>query len=131
MNNHQRRLKSVELSLTPQQVVLVWLRAAIDAGTFEDGALQTPSPREAVANAVFKTVRNSMKGQSELAIERAVLQASQEADLLYNLVVRANVTVLENAEQREREYFLLLGYLRAEMVVMRQMTESGPCARHF
>src|SRR5439155_1139918 len=31
-----------------------------------------------------------------------------------NLVVRANVTVLENAEQREREYFFLLGYLRAE-----------------
>jgi hypothetical protein len=29
--------------------------------------------------------------------------------------VRANVAVLENADQREREYFFLLGYLRAEM----------------
>ena len=115
MNNHQRRLKSVELNLTPRQVVLVWLRNAIQAGTFEDGALQTPSPRGAVANAVFLTVRNSMKGQSEPLIERGVLQARQEADLVYNLVVRANVAVLENAEQREREYFFLLGYLRAEM----------------
>ena len=115
MNNHQRRLKSVELSLTPQQVVLVWLRKAIQAGTFEDGARQTPEPRAEVANAVLLTVRNSMKGQSDLVIERAVLQARQEADLLYNLVVRANVAVLENVEQREREYFLLLGYLRAEL----------------
>jgi hypothetical protein len=116
VNNHQRRLKSVELNLTPQQVVLVWLRNAIQAGTFEDGALQTPAPRAAVANAVFLTVRNSMKGQSQLLVERAVLQARQEADLLYNLVVRANAAVLENVEQREREYFLLLGYLRAELV---------------
>ena len=115
MNNHQRRLKSVELSLTPQQVVLVWLRNAIQAGTFEDGARQTPEPRAQVANAVLLTVRNSMKGQSDLVIERAVLQARQEADLLYNLVVRANVAVLENVEQREREYFLSLGYIRAEL----------------
>lgn len=35
--------------------------------------------------------------------------------MLYNLVVCANVAVLESAEQREREYFFLLGYLRAEM----------------
>jgi hypothetical protein len=48
-------------------------------------------------------------------IERAVLQARQEADFLYNLVVTANVAIFESRAQREREYILLLGYLNAEM----------------
>jgi|HubBroStandDraft_3_1064219.scaffolds.fasta_scaffold645949_1 hypothetical protein len=56
-----------------------------------------------------------MKGQPDLLVERAVLQARREADLLYNLVVGANVAVIENKLQREREYPLLLGYLSAEM----------------
>jgi hypothetical protein len=55
-----------------------------------------------------------MKDQPELLGERAVLQARREADLLYNLVVGANVAVIENREQREREYIFLLGYLGAE-----------------
>jgi hypothetical protein len=115
MNNHQRRLKTIELTLTPQQVVLVWLRNVVQAGTFDDGALHTPSPREAVANAVLLTVRDSMKGQADSLVERAVLQARQEADLLFNLIVDANVAVAQNDAQREREYFFLWGYLRAEM----------------
>jgi hypothetical protein len=35
MKNRQRRVREVELSLTPQQVVMVWLRDAVQAGTFE------------------------------------------------------------------------------------------------
>jgi hypothetical protein len=35
--------------------------------------------------------------------------------LLYNLVIEANVEVIETKVQREREYILLLGYLSAEM----------------
>jgi hypothetical protein len=60
-------------------------------------------------------VRNSTKGQPDLLVEQAVLQARQEADLLYNVVVAANVAVLENEQQRGREYVLLLRYLSAEM----------------
>jgi hypothetical protein len=115
MKSRQRRLKAIELTLTPKQVVVVWLRNALQAGTFEDGARRTPPPREVVANAVRNAVRNSMKGQPELLVEGAILQARREADLLYNLVVGANVEVIENREQREREYILLLGYLSAEM----------------
>jgi hypothetical protein len=55
-----------------------------------------------------------MKGEAEPLIERAVLQARQEADLLYNLVINANVAVIENGVQREREYILLLGVIGAE-----------------
>jgi hypothetical protein len=56
-----------------------------------------------------------MKGQDDSLIERAVLQARQEADLLYNLAVVANVEVHDNRAQRQREYIFLLGYLDAEM----------------
>jgi hypothetical protein len=115
MKNRQRRLKAIELSLTPQQVVVLWLRDAVQAGTFEEGARHSPPYRGTVANAVFRTVRESMKGQPEPLIERAILQARQEADLLYSLAVNANVEVFENRDQREREYILLLGYLGAEL----------------
>jgi hypothetical protein len=115
MKSRQRRLKAIELTLTPRQVVLVWLRNAIEAGTVEENARHWPPHRGAVANAVYHTVRNSMKGQPELLIERAVLQARQEADSLYQLVVNANMAVFEGRARREREYILLLGYLGAEL----------------
>ncbi len=115
MNSRLRRLKAIELSLTPQQVALVWLRDALQGGTFEDGARHSPPYRSAVANAVFRTVTESMKGQPEPLVERAILQARREADLLYLLVVNANSAVIEGMVQREREYVFLLGYLSAEI----------------
>jgi hypothetical protein len=54
-----------------------------------------------------------MKGQPEQLVERAILQARQEADLLYQFVVNANMAVLESRAQGEREYIFLLGYLSA------------------
>ena len=35
MKSRQRRLKAIELTLTPKQVVVVWLRNALQAGTFD------------------------------------------------------------------------------------------------
>jgi hypothetical protein len=116
MKSRQRRLRAIELSLTPQQVVAIWLRDALQAGTFEKGAQHSPPYRSAVANAVFRTVTESMKGQPEALIEQAIFQARQEADLLYILAVNANVAVMENRALREREYVFLLGYLSAEML---------------
>jgi len=98
MNSRQRRLKTIELTLTPEQVVFVWLRNAVRAGTFEEGARHSPPCRGMVADAVDETVRNSMKGHPEVLIERAILQARREADLLYTLIVNANLAVLESAE---------------------------------
>jgi hypothetical protein len=115
MNSRQRRVRAIELTLTPQQVVVVWLRNALQAGTFEEGARHSPPYRGTVANAVYDTVRNSMKGQPELLVEHAINQARREADLLYRLAVDANIAVLESRLQREREYILLLGYLNAEL----------------
>jgi hypothetical protein len=45
MNSRQRRVRAIELTLTPQQVVVVWLRNALQAGTFEEGARHSPPYR--------------------------------------------------------------------------------------
>ena len=115
MKSNERRLRTIYLALTPQQMVVVWLRNALQAGTFEEGVRHSPPYRGAVANAVLETVRNSMKGQDESLITQAVLRARQEADLLYILVVNANVAVIESGVQREREYILSLGLIGAEL----------------
>jgi hypothetical protein len=115
MTSRQRRLKAIELTLTPQQIVLVWLRSALQAGTYEDGSQLTPPAREAVAIAVQKSVLTSLKGQEESLVERAGLQARQEADFLYMLVTNTNGEVLRSSIQRGREHLFLLGYLSAEM----------------
>ena len=53
MNRRQRRVRAIELTLTPQQVVVLWLRNAMQAGTFEEGARHSPPYRGTVANAVL------------------------------------------------------------------------------
>jgi hypothetical protein len=114
MKSRQRRVRAIELSLTPRQVVMVWLRNA-QAGSFVEGARHFPPYRGAIANEVLHSVRNAMKGQPELLVERAILQARREADSLYLLVVNANTAVLEGNVGREREYVILLLCLSAEM----------------
>lgn len=111
MNN--RRVRAIELSQTPQQVVMVWLRNALQAGSLEESAWH--SSRSKVANEIYDTVRNSMKGQPEPLVERAIRQAQREADLLYLIIMHLNTTVFENWQQRQREYVFLFGYLVAEI----------------
>ena len=110
MDTHRRRLKALELTLTPFQIVLLWLRTAVKV-TFEDNARQFPSPRAAMANSISRTIKTSLKGQPESVIEHAILQGHQEADMLYNLIINVNVAVQESLLQRDREYLFLLGYL--------------------
>jgi hypothetical protein len=82
-------------------------------GTYEAGARQSPPPREFVANAISRIVRNSLKGQPDTVVEAAILQARREADSLYILVIEVNSVVQESIAQREREGLFLVGYLNA------------------
>ena len=51
-------------------------RNALQVGTFEEGARHSPPCRAMVAsNAVYDTVRSSMKGQPDPLVERAIRQA--------------------------------------------------------
>jgi hypothetical protein len=114
-NPNKRVQWELELTLTPREVVLLWLRDAMQAGTIEEGARHSPPHRGAIANKVLHIVQTRMKGQPESLIEQAILQARWEADLLYLLIVNANMAALEGWPQRRREYVFLLGYLTAEM----------------
>ena len=84
-------------------------------GTFENGGLQSPPPRSAIANSVARIVRNALKDQPEDVVERAVLQARQEADWLYNIVVDVNGSVQNQFIESNREVVFLLGYFSALM----------------
>jgi hypothetical protein len=113
MSNHKRRVRAIELNLTPKQIVILWLRNARQVGNFLEARLNPKSPREMIATHVSEAVRESMKGQSESLAQRAVLQARKEADSLYNLIVTINAAVFETRDQHERERIFLAGYLSA------------------
>ena len=110
MNNRHRRLKAIELALTPRQTVLMWIQKATN-GTFEDGARQT-FPRRVIANSILKNVTTAMKLEPDALVERAVRQARQEADILYNLAIDVNVEVFTSTSARLREVAFLAQYLR-------------------
>jgi hypothetical protein len=110
MNSRHRRLKIIELALTPRQTVLMWLREATN-GTFGEGARHT-FPRSVIANSVLKNVTNAMKREPDAVVERAVRQARQEADMLYNLAISVNDRVLASTSERIREFEFLAQYLR-------------------
>jgi hypothetical protein len=110
MNSRHRRMKVIELALTPRQTVLVWIQKATN-GTFEDGARHS-FPRRLIANSILKNVTNAMKQEPEAAIERAVRHARQEADTLYNLAISVNVSVFKSTSERRREFTFLAQYLR-------------------
>lgn len=151
MNHRQRRLKTIELALTPRQTVLLWIRKATN-GTFEDGALHA-FPRGVIANSIMNNVTNALKLGSQELIERAVRQARQEADILYNLAIDVNAEVLTSTIARHRESAFLAQYLRGitrvnfgshseeelrrtillfvEEVFLLDGTVSEVCAEHF
>jgi len=95
MNNHQRRLKTIELGMTPQQIVLLWLANAQKTGSLIDASRQSPFPRRAIATRVIDVIRPSMKGEPKPVIQDAIMQARREADFLYMLIVIANNAVEE------------------------------------
>lgn len=110
MKGQRQRLRTVELSLTPHEVVLLWMKNSL-TGTYEEGALQSPRPRGAIANSIATIVRNSLKGEPDVVVERAILQARQEADGLYMIVVEVNARVHQQFFERMREHVFLCAYL--------------------
>jgi hypothetical protein len=96
MSNYHRRLKTIEVNLTPKQTVILWLKKSQKAGGFNDGLRQSPPSRGYIANAVYDAITRSMKGYPNPVIEKAIQQARQEADLLFMLIVEVNVRILMN-----------------------------------
>lgn len=61
---NQRRIKAIEVNLTPSQFVLLWMRNAIP-GCYEERAFRSLSPCSEIANAVANIVRTALKGEPE------------------------------------------------------------------
>src|ERR1700757_285638 len=61
-------------------------------------------------NSIARIVTNALKGHIETVIEIAILQARQEADLLYNIIVEVNGSVQNQYRERYREFAFLLGF---------------------
>ena len=114
MNNPQRRLRTIEVNLTPLEVVLLWMKSVLP-GRYGGTALQTPPPRLAIANSVAGIVRTALKGEPSAVTESAILQARREADCLYNTVIEVNEQIQDQFFERRREYVFLLAYLSAAM----------------
>jgi len=110
MSNRNRRVKAIQLSLTPRQTALMWIRKLAN-GTLEDGVRHS-FPRRMIAESILKNVTNAMKGEPGAVVERAVRQARLEADTLYNLFIAVNISVLESTFQRKRECRFLVQYLQ-------------------
>jgi hypothetical protein len=87
----------------------MWIRKLAN-GTFEDGVRHS-FPRRMIADSILKNVTNAMKGEPHALIIRAVCQARQEADMLYNLAISVNSEVLTSTSQRAREFEFLVQYL--------------------
>ncbi|HEV2400850.1 MAG TPA: hypothetical protein VGS27_28205 [Candidatus Sulfotelmatobacter sp.] len=112
MINRHNRLQRIEVRLTPFQVVILWLKNVL-SHTYEE--LWFSRPREAIANSIARSVGDSLKGEPAPLIDSAVLQARQEADFLYMLVIDVNASLQRQFFEREREYFFLLAYFLATM----------------
>ena len=110
MSNRNRRVKAIQLALTPRQTALMWIRKLAN-GTLEDGVRHS-FPRRMIAESILKNVTNAMKGEPGAVVERAVRQARLEADTLYNLFIAVNISVLESTSQRKRECRFLVQYLQ-------------------
>ena len=116
MKSHHRRLSQIEVKMTPEQTVLLWLRTAQQNGSLRDGFQRSFSQRATIAKGVLKGVRNAMRFQDETTIGEAVQQALREADQLYLLAIAVNYAVVESSDPREREYVLLMKYIRAVLL---------------
>jgi hypothetical protein len=131
MSDRERRLRTIELTMTPLQVVLLWVSKAGAAETLLDACNQSPPPRQYVANAIGKAVQAGIKGQPGQRqpgqrrpgqlIQQAVDQAQREGDFLYLLVVQANTRVIEQVGSNLDCDRVLAGYVNCVF----RMTNAG------
>jgi hypothetical protein len=101
LNN--KRLTQIEMSLTPDKAVLLWLRQEHQGKTTQEYTrwlFERPVaalPRNRVARQVVGAIRTAMKGQDPVRIQQAVRQAQMETDFLILLVFRTNSLVLDQS----------------------------------
>lgn len=118
---NEKRLTQIEMSLTPNQAVLLWLRQEFQGKTsqeYDRWLIERPLtavPRIRVERQVVGATQAAMKGQDPVRIQKAARRANMETDFLILLVFRANSVV--RSESRS-------GWLRIGSVFLRHSTAS-------
>jgi hypothetical protein len=100
---NKKRLAQIEVSLTPKQAVLLWVRQEHQGKTFQEYSrwlIERPAaaaPRIRVERQVVRAILGAMKGEDAVRIQQAARQAQMEADFLILLVNRTNSLILDQS----------------------------------
>jgi hypothetical protein len=117
MSNHHLRLRTIEVAMTPEDIVLFWLESARNAGGFKEGTFCSPAPRAYIANAVSASVSAATREMDRDAAQQAIRESQQRADSLYLLAITINVAGSECSREANVRSLLMIGYLRTVLQV--------------
>jgi len=113
MTTSKRRLKKIEISLTPKEAVLLWLKNATTqaedwttyiADRFSRG--EKP-PRDEIADQIEGAIHQAMKGEKADQVDQAIRQAVREGDFLFMLFFRVNIEVMAESKANMLQVSLL------------------------
>ena len=110
MSNHHLRLRTIEVALTPEQIVLLWLERVLGR-RFMDADLCSSEPRAYIAGQVSLVISAATKEMDRTVVQQANREAQQRADSLYLLVVTIDVAVLDCCQEAGVRSVIMLGYL--------------------
>jgi hypothetical protein len=116
MSNHHLRLRTIEVALTPEQIVLLWLERVLGR-RFMEADLCSSEPRAHIADQVSQAISAATKEMDRTVAQQANREAQQRADSLYLLVITINVAVLDCCQEARARSVIMFGYLRTMLQV--------------
>ena len=126
-----RRLDKIERSLTPKQAVILWLqeihryRNGWEYARFLASQPESAAPIYKITKQIDQSVRQSMKGQSQQAVENAVRRGVRDVYFLINLQNQVNGYQMTEERVWNLMFVALEGNLRA---IMRENQYQGRLA---
>lgn len=112
-----KRLDKIEKFLTPKQAVVLWLQEirqysnALEYAQFLSGQPESARPLYKITKQISQSVRESMKGQSQQAVENAVHRAKRDVCFLVKLQQQANGYHMTE----ERVWSIVFAYLESNL----------------
>ena len=131
----KRRLEKIQETLTPKEIVLLWLKEARDFGSYEEYAdwvfqHTQEAPRNRVARDVKRTARAQAKASPPTDSERTLRESIKEADTLVLLALKVNEEI-QCLLRHESEEALHLGDLILSMRDREAFSKEAGWTRHF
>jgi hypothetical protein len=112
VKNQRKRLRTIELELTPEQIVFLWINNVLREGSYYDVWRCVPEPRTYIANAVSEAVSKSMRGSANTLVEQAIREARMKADFVYLLFLQPNTYIYNSVAPMRVSLGLLASGIR-------------------